>query len=98
VRHHDQGGALHPAQVALQPDDARQVQVVGRLVQQQDVRLQEQGLGKRDADAPPACGRRGDGVGVFMYSLSGGRCLPTATAAEAQPQRGSGAASHPTAG
>ena len=38
--HHDAGA--HPGQLALQPLDARQVQMVGRLVEQQDVRRRRQ--------------------------------------------------------
>ena len=56
----------------LQPHDAGQVQVVGGLIQQQQIRLQEQRLGQRHADAPAACasteeggevGRRRGGLG-----------------------------------
>ena len=32
----------------LQPGDGVQIQVVGRLVQKQDVRVAEQGLGQKD--------------------------------------------------
>ena len=45
-RHHDDG-ALEVQQEVLQPVDGLNVQVVGGLVQQDDVRLAEQGLGQQ---------------------------------------------------
>ena len=50
-------------QVALEPDDRVQVEVVGRLVEQQQARLAEEGAREGDAHAPPAWGRYGGHVG-----------------------------------
>ncbi len=54
VVRHDHQGAAESAEPFLQPGQAVQVQVVGRLVHQQDVRLLQQDLGQRRAVAPPA--------------------------------------------
>ena len=51
VRHHD-GRPRVALDVVLQPDDRLQVQVVRRLVQQQDIRLDEQRARDGDTHAP----------------------------------------------
>ena len=53
---HDAGA--HPGQFALQPLDAGQVEMVGRLVEQQDVGQRRQRAGQRGA-ARLAAGQRG---------------------------------------
>ncbi len=51
----DDGGAGEAGQPALQPHRRLEIEVVGRLVEQQQVRRGEQGGGQRDAH-PPAAG------------------------------------------
>ena len=51
---HDEHGALVVHEEVLQPDDALQIQVVGRLVEEDDVRLAEQRLGEQHLDLEPA--------------------------------------------
>jgi hypothetical protein len=53
VGHHQQR-ALPLGQVVLQPNHGVQVQVIRRLVQQQQVGLHEERAGQRDAHAPAA--------------------------------------------
>ena len=50
----DEDGVRIGAQVALEPHRAFEVEVVGRLVEQQDLRLEEQHGGERNAHAPAA--------------------------------------------
>ena len=57
----DDAGA-HPGQLALQPLDAGQVEMVGRLVEQQDVGRGGQGAGQGGAARLAA----GKGGGVFL--------------------------------
>jgi len=58
VRHDDE--RLVPAlQVRLEPEHGVQVEVVGRLVEQQHVRRDEERAGEGDAHPPPA----GEGAG-----------------------------------
>ena len=52
MAHHDHG-ALKVQQEVLQPVDGVDVQVVGGLVQQQDVRIAEQGLGQQHLHLQP---------------------------------------------
>jgi hypothetical protein len=53
VRHHDHGvGVL--GEIALEPVASIEVQVVGRLVEEQQVRAPEQQLGEGDAHLPAA--------------------------------------------
>ena len=54
----DDEGRAQALQLALQPFDRRQVEVIGRLVEQQDVGLRRQHTGKRGA-AGLAAGQRG---------------------------------------
>jgi hypothetical protein len=54
--HHD--GARVVAQEALEPQDRLEVEVVGRLVEQQQVGSREQDLGERDPHLPAARQRR----------------------------------------
>ena len=63
----DQGGAGKAGQPCLQPHRRFQVEVVGRFVQQQQVRVGEQRRCQRDAHAP-AAGKLGDGpsLGGFV--------------------------------
>ncbi len=58
VRDHDHGGRL-PLQPRLQPHDGVEVEVVGGLVEQQQVGGPQQGARERQAVAP-AAGERGD--------------------------------------
>mmetsp|Transcript_12888 Transcript_12888/g.38928 ORF Transcript_12888/g.38928 Transcript_12888/m.38928 type:complete len:276 (+) Transcript_12888:1319-2146(+) len=53
VGNRHKGGAGQATQVPLQPQDGWQVQVVGGLIQQQQVRLEEQRLRQRNPDSPP---------------------------------------------
>ena len=69
-QHHRAGEA---GKEVLEPKDGLDVQVVGRLVQQQDVVLLEQQLGQFDAHAPPAGKQAGILVEVRAF--------------EAQPQQ-----------
>ena len=55
VRDHDDGG--HPGDEVLDPRDAVDVEVIGRLVQQQEVGLEREGQRERGA-LPLAAGRR----------------------------------------
>ena len=61
-------GKIH--QEILQPGDGPVVQVVGGLVQQQDVRISEQGLGKQQYSLTTA-------VGLMKSVLSCGLVLGT---------------------
>ena len=45
---HDQAGAVPTSQERLEPLQHLEVEVVGRLIEQQQVRVGEQGLGQRD--------------------------------------------------
>ncbi len=55
----EQYGAVEAGQRLLEPGDGADVQVVGRLVQQQQVRLRNQRLGQQHA-SPPAAGQLGE--------------------------------------
>ena len=46
----DDDRILEALEKTLQPDDGLDVEVVGRLVEQQDVGIAEQGLGQQDPD------------------------------------------------
>ena len=52
----DDHGARVAGEIALQPHRAFQVEIVGRLVEEQEVRLGEEDRGERDAH-PPAAGK-----------------------------------------
>jgi hypothetical protein len=60
MRDHDQGARI-AAQPVLQPEDGLEIEMVGRLVQQQQVGSGHQGLGQAQAHAP-ATGEFGDGT------------------------------------
>ena len=51
---HDEDGALVVHEEVLEPYDAREVEVVRGLVEQDDVRLPEEGLGEQHLDLEPA--------------------------------------------
>ncbi|MCY1277747.1 hypothetical protein D9M70_264550 [compost metagenome] len=57
----EQHGAVEAQQGFFQPGDGADVQVVGRLVEQQQVGLGHQGLGQQHA-ATPAAGQLGEGL------------------------------------
>mmetsp|Transcript_28176 Transcript_28176/g.87316 ORF Transcript_28176/g.87316 Transcript_28176/m.87316 type:complete len:438 (+) Transcript_28176:517-1830(+) len=62
VRHHEQD-LVEGRQIGLQPDDRLDVQMVGGLVEQQQRRTLEEGLGKRNTHAPTTReGRSGAGL------------------------------------
>ena len=61
VRGHEDGGG-GVAEEALQPDDRLDVEVVGRLVEQQDVEVAEEDAGHGDAHLPAAGERAGVAV------------------------------------
>ena len=63
----DEDGAVVVGDKAAQPLDALEVQVVGRLVQQQQVGMTQEELGERDAHLPAAreLGARALKVGDF---------------------------------
>ena len=54
----DQGGVRIFLQARFEPQRAFEIEIVGRLVEQQQIRLGEQGRGERDAH-PPAAGELG---------------------------------------
>ena len=57
-------GRAQPRQLAFQPFDRRQVEMVGRLVEQQNVRLRRQHLGQ--SRPPRLAAGQGGGVGVAV--------------------------------
>mmetsp|Transcript_6829 Transcript_6829/g.13405 ORF Transcript_6829/g.13405 Transcript_6829/m.13405 type:complete len:337 (+) Transcript_6829:1069-2079(+) len=65
VRHH-QEGLLVSDKIFLQPDDGGKVQVVRRLVEEKDVRIDEQRAGQRHPHPPPSRERRcGDRLSIL---------------------------------
>ncbi|MNE03228.1 hypothetical protein D3C80_957230 [compost metagenome] len=67
----EQHGALEILQRLFKPGDGTDVQVVGRFVEQQQVRLGHQGLGQQDATTP-AAGQLGEGlVGRQLQAAQG---------------------------
>ena len=55
---------------ALEPQDAVEIEVIGRLVEQQNIGMAEQRAGDRQAPLPSAGERVGRGVGVFEAGLA----------------------------
>ena len=69
---HDHAGECGLRQQIFEPLDSRQVEMVGRFIQQQDVRRLHQRLDDRQALLPAAGKRRGFGVEVFKTGAAQG--------------------------
>eukprot|EP00968_Pinguiococcus_pyrenoidosus_P009741 scaffold754_cov248-Pinguiococcus_pyrenoidosus.AAC.57 len=72
VVRHDEQGVRVADEVVLEPDHGLEIQVVGRLVQQEDVRLDKQGGRQRDTHAPASAERTGRAIRLLLCELQAG--------------------------
>ena len=79
----DEDRAVVVGEIALQPLDGRQVEMVGRLVEQQHVRLADQGAGQRRAPGLAAGKAREEPLPVQLQACQD-RVEPMALAGMAQ--------------
>mmetsp|Transcript_14411 Transcript_14411/g.33641 ORF Transcript_14411/g.33641 Transcript_14411/m.33641 type:complete len:660 (-) Transcript_14411:30-2009(-) len=71
VRHDDGGHVGERVEVVLDPGNVEHVQMVGRLVEQQNVGVLQHGAGQRELHAP-ATGEGGDGVAEHLVGEAHG--------------------------
>ena len=72
---HEQQGCVAVFQEGFQPLDGLDVQMVGRLIEQQHVRASQQQFGQLDTHAPAAAELAGGTVKVAALKTQSGQCL-----------------------